>query len=52
MDWEFVEFFMMMAHVSMPVLAVGLLTCALLEVTKVFGYGQQLSPKVREVLEE
>jgi len=36
----------------MPVLVVGLITCALLEVTKSFGYGQRLSPKVREVLEE
>jgi len=31
---------------------VGLMTCALLEVTGTFGYGAQLSPKVREVLEE
>ncbi len=52
MDWSFVEFFLRMAHISMPVLAVGLLTCILLEVTKTFGYGAQLSPKVREVLEE
>ena len=51
MDWEFVEFFLRMAHISMPVLVVGLLTCAMLEVTKSFGYGAQLSPKVREVLE-
>ncbi|MGB5331351.1 MAG: sodium/proton antiporter NhaB [Woeseiaceae bacterium] len=52
MDWEFVEFFLKMAHISMPVLVVGLITCALLEVTKSFGYGQRLSPKVRAVLEE
>jgi len=52
MDWSFAEFFMRMAHISMPVLVVGLLTCALLEVTRTFGYGVQLSPKVREVLEE
>ena len=52
MDWEFAEFFMRMAHISMPVLVVGLLTCMLLEVTKSFGYGTQLSPRVREVLEE
>jgi NhaB family Na+:H+ antiporter len=31
---------------------VGLITCALLEVTRTFGYGAQLSPKVRAVLEE
>jgi len=52
MGWEFVEFFLHMAHISMPVLVVGLLTCALLEVTGAFGYGAKLSPKVREVLEE
>ena len=50
--WEFVEFFLQMAHISMPVLVVGLLTCTMLEVTKIFGYGAQLSPKVRDVLEE
>jgi NhaB family Na+:H+ antiporter len=52
MDWEFVEFFTRMAHISMPVLAVGLATCVVLELTRTFGYGTQLSPKVREVLEE
>jgi NhaB family Na+:H+ antiporter len=52
MDWEFVEFFKRMAHISMPVLVVGLITCILLEVTRTFGYGAQLSQKVREVLEE
>ncbi|MEJ2276070.1 MAG: sodium/proton antiporter, partial [Woeseiaceae bacterium] len=51
MDWEFVTFFLKMAHISMPVLVVGLLTCIFLELTKLFGYGAQLSPKVREVLE-
>ena len=52
MDWEFAEFFMQMAHISMPVLVIGLLTCVLLEVTKTFGYGAQLTPNVRTVLEE
>jgi NhaB family Na+:H+ antiporter len=52
MDWSFVEFFMRMAPISMPVLAVGLLTCASLEFLKKFGYGTQLSQKVRTVLEE
>jgi NhaB family Na+:H+ antiporter len=52
MDWEFVEFFMKMAHISMPVLVVGLITCALLEKFKLFGYGTTLGPKVREVLEQ
>ena len=52
MDWEFAEFFMKMAHISMPVLGIGLLTCILLEVTKSFGYGAELTPNVRTVLEE
>ncbi len=50
MDWGFLEFFLKMAHISMPVLVVGLVTCALLEVTKIFGYGAPLSPVVRDVL--
>jgi NhaB family Na+:H+ antiporter len=52
MDWSFIEFFLRMAPISMPVLAVGLLTCASLEFFKKFGYGTQLSQKVRTVLED
>jgi NhaB family Na+:H+ antiporter len=52
MDWEFAEFFLRMAHISMPVLLVGLITCAVLEKTRSFGYGTELSPRVREILEE
>lgn len=48
--WEFVEFFMRVAPVSMPVLVVGLITCVLLEQTKVFGYGALLPDSVRAVL--
>ncbi len=51
MGWSFIEFFIRMAHISMPVLVVGLMTCAVLELTRSFGYGTELSPKVREVLE-
>ncbi len=51
MEWSFIEFFLQMAHISMPVLVVGLITCAMLEMTKTFGYGQPLSQKVRDVLE-
>ena len=40
-----------MAHISMPVLVVGLLTCVVLELTGAFGYGAKLGPRVREVLE-
>ncbi|WP_421903592.1 sodium/proton antiporter NhaB [Maridesulfovibrio sp.] len=52
MGWEFMEFFFRVAPVSMPVLAVGLVTCIMLEVTGIFGYGYQLPQNVREILEE
>jgi NhaB family Na+:H+ antiporter len=51
-EWNFVEFFLRMAPVTMPVLVVGLLTCLLLEQTKVFGYGALLPERVREILVE
>ena len=50
--WNFIEFFLLMAPVTMPVLACGLLTCVLLEATGKFGYGAALPPRVRTVLEE
>jgi Na+:H+ antiporter, NhaB family len=48
--WEFVPFFLHVAPVSLPVLAVGLTTCVLLEKLKWFGYGEQLPESVREVM--
>ncbi|MBL4827523.1 MAG: sodium/proton antiporter NhaB [Spongiibacteraceae bacterium] len=50
--WDFVQFFVHMAPITMPVLAAGLITCLLLEATRTFGYGSQLPPAVREVLVE
>ena len=41
-DWDFVEFFIRMAPVTMPVLFFGLLSCILLERFKLFGYGTLL----------
>ncbi len=52
MGWNFATFFMKMAHISLPVLAVGLITCMSLEYFKLFSYGTPLSDKVRLVLEE
>ena len=49
-EWEFVEFFLRMAPVTMPVLVVGLLTCLILERTRWFGYGAELPERVREIL--
>jgi NhaB family Na+:H+ antiporter len=50
--WDFITFFLMMAPITMPVLAAGLLTCLLLETTKTFSYGTELPASVRTVLEE
>jgi Na+:H+ antiporter, NhaB family len=50
--WDFVQFFVEVAPVSMPVLIVGLLTCALLERLRWFGYGARLPVVVRQVLAE
>lgn len=49
--WDFVEFFVHVAPVSIPVLVVGLALCALLERTRWFGYGARLPDPVREVME-
>ena len=50
--WEFVEFFVRMAPVTMPVLVVGLVTCLALELTGAFGYGAKLPAPVRKILQD
>jgi len=50
--WDFIEFVVRMAPVTLPVFAVGCLTCVMLEVTGWFGYGVELRPAVREILED
>ncbi|HEY5680058.1 MAG TPA: sodium/proton antiporter NhaB [Pseudomonadales bacterium] len=49
--WEFMEFFLRMAPVTMPVLVVGLTTCVVLEKARAFGYGTDLPGPVRDILE-
>ena len=49
--WEFIEFFLLMAPITMPVLVAGLITCALLEKTGMFDYGSELPDNVRHILE-
>ena len=50
--WTFIEFFMAMSPVTMPVLVCGLITCVVLEKIKIFGYGAQLPEEVRQVLKD
>lgn len=49
-DWDFLEFFLRVAPVSMPCLVAGLLTCVLVEKLRWFGYGAILPDKVRHIL--
>ncbi|MEH6575734.1 MAG: sodium/proton antiporter NhaB [Amphritea sp.] len=50
--WDFVQFFVLMAPVTMPVLVAGLATCAFLEKVKWFDYGAEIPESVRKILEE
>ena len=50
--WHFQEFFLRMAPVSMPVFAVGLLTCVAVERFRILGYGAQMPLAARRILEE
>jgi len=51
MEWDFVEFFIRVAPVSMVVLATGLTTTILVEKFKIAGYGATLSDTVRKILQ-
>ena len=52
MGWEFFEFFVRMMPVTLPVFAIGLLTCIGLERFKVVGYGTDMPAAVRAVLKD
>jgi len=49
--WEFIEFFLRMAPVSIPVFFAGLATVVVLERFRLFSYGARLPEPVRAVLE-
>ncbi len=50
--WDFGEFFVKLAPVSMPVLVVGLLTCLAVERYRLLGYGAEMPASARRVLEQ
>jgi NhaB family Na+:H+ antiporter len=52
MGWTFVQFFITMLPVTLPVFTVGLLLCALLEKVRWLDFGVQLPDNVRYVLEQ
>ena len=51
-SWNFVEFFLRMAPVTLPVLATGLLVVVVVELTGTFGYGVKLPEKIYLILVE
>ncbi len=50
LDWTFVQFALEMSHVTIPAVLAGFITCVLLELTGILGYGSELSPKIRGIL--
>jgi len=51
MGWDFIEFFLRMAPITVPVLFAGLITTVVLETTGIFGFGQKLPEVVRTIIE-
>ena len=50
--WDFIEFFLYMAPVTMPVFVAGLLTCFCLERFKLAGFGSELPKNIRTIFAE
>lgn len=48
--WDFIEFFLRMAPITMPTLVAGLITCVLLEKLGWFSYGVTLPESVAKTL--
>jgi len=47
--WEFVEFFLRMAPITIPVFVAGILTCFIIEKFSIAGFGNQLPPNIKEI---
>ena len=50
--WDFMEFFLQMAPITMPILFAGLVTCVMLEKFSIAGFGNQLPLSVRDVFND
>ena len=51
MGWDFIEFFLRMAPITIPVLFAGLATTVVLELTGWFGFGEKLPTVVKNIIE-
>lgn len=50
--WDFMEFFLQMAPITMPILFTGLITCILLERFSIAGFGNQLPSNVIKIFND
>ena len=50
--WEFVEFFLRMAPITMPVFVAVIFTCFIIERFSIAGFGNQLPPNIREIFND
>ena len=48
--WEFIEFFIRMSPVTLPVFVVGTVTCIILDKTRLLGYGVSIPENARMIL--
>lgn len=48
--WQFAQYFYTMAHITIPILIVGVLTCIGLEKFKLLGYGEEIPENVYNIL--
>ncbi len=51
MGWDFIEFFVQMSAITMPVLFCGLLTTIVLELTGTFGFGAKLPEIADQIIQ-
>lgn len=50
LGWDFVEFFLQMMPITIPVLICGMLTTVVLELTGAFGFGEKLPSIAEEII--
>ncbi len=50
--WDFMEFFIQMAPITMPILFAGLIMCVLIEKFSIAGFGNQLPTNVRDIFND
>jgi len=51
LGWDFIEFFLKMAPITIPVFICGIITTLLLEKFKIFGYGAELPAVARNIIQ-